>query len=256
MDACEVLHQKIDRKKDLTQQIKNILVSTQPFRFLGKSIRNIFLPYVAKKVEPSELFVELTSICNAECMFCSYRFGHRTKSKMPLDKYSAIMQSGFEMGYRRLSLTPMGGELFVYDKAIDAIEMARDIGYETIETYTNGILLHKFDLKRLLRSGISTIKISFPGFDRQIYREVYGVDRFDEFVKSISMLLEAHKSVDSKVKIVLEPRSPMPLGSLLASEFYVEKIKPYITQIVYMNKPIFRYDTWGEGPKQRCCLAA
>jgi hypothetical protein len=173
---------------------------------------------------------------------------------MSLDKYSDIIKSGFEMGYRRLNLTSMGGELFVHDRAIEAIEIARNIGYEIIETYTNGILLYRFDLKRLLRSGITTLKISFPGFDRQIYKEVYGVDRFDEFAKSVVSLLDMHKQIDSPVKIVLEPRSPISLRSLLACEFYVEKIKPYVSQKVYMNKPIVRYDTWGGRSKQRCCL--
>ncbi len=149
------------------------------------------------------------------------------------------------MGYRRLNLTSMGGELFVHDKAIEAIEMACDIGYETIETYTNGILLYKFDLKRLLLSGITTMKISFPGFCRQIYRDVYGVDRFDEFAKSIILLLDTHRQIDSTVKIVFEPRSPISFKSLLSSRFYMEKIEPYVSQNVYMNKPIVRYDTWG-----------
>lgn len=231
----------------MKQSIKEFLTSTQPFRFVGKSVRNIFFPYVSPRVEPSELFVELTSICNAECVFCNYRFGHRAKEKMALEKYESIIKSAYDMGYRRLNLTSMGGELFVHDKALEAIEMARAVGFETIETYTNGILLNKLDIKRLLNSGITTLKISFPGFDRQIYKDVYGVDRFEEFEKSLMMLLRIHNELNSNVKIVLEPRSPMSMDELMSSEYYRKNIASYIKNIVYMNKPIVRYDTWGGG---------
>ena len=229
----------------MKQHIKDFLTSTQPFRFVGKSVRNIFFPYVLQRVEPSELFVELTSICNAECVFCNYRFGHRAKQKIPLEKFENIIKSAYDMGYRRLNLTSMGGELFVHDKAIEAIETARDIGYEIIETYTNGILLNKLDIKRLLHSGITALKISFPGFDRQIYKDVYGVDRFMDFDLSLKSLLREHKELDSEVKVVLEPRSSLSMKELMDSEYYQANIASYIKDIVYMNKPIVRYDTWG-----------
>ena len=116
-------------------------------------------------------------------------------------------------------------------------------------------MLNKLDIKRLLHSGITALKISFPGFDRQIYKDVYGVDRFMDFDLSLKSLLREHKELDSEVKVVLEPRSSLSMKELMDSEYYQANIASYIKDIVYMNKPIVRYDTWG-GRYQAICYQA
>ena len=225
--------------------IKHYFISHQPYRFIGKSVKNIYFPKIVDKITPDVLSVELTSICNAGCVFCNYRLGFRSKKTMQMEQFEKILSSGYNMGYRRLDLTSFGGELFVFKKAIEAIELASKMGFSSIETYTNAILLHKFDLTHLLSSGITSIRISFPGFEKEIYKKIFGVDKFEEFSKSIKLLLEAHKDTNSDVLIVFEPRSPYSLRYLKKTEFFKKSVEQYISNKVQINKPIIRYDTWG-----------
>lgn len=230
--------------------MKNYLISHQPYRWIGKSIRNLFFPYKTKTLDASELFVELASVCNAKCVFCNYRFGYRAKMQMDMSNFEKIIQNAIKIGYKRLNLTSMGGELFIHREAVDAIELAKEYGFEIIEVYTNGILLHSLDIERLLKSGITTLKISFPSFDRESYKVIYGVDRFAEFDKSLTMLLDIHKNIKSEVKIFLEPRSIASLSQLMNTVYFKNKVAPYLSEYLHINNPIVRYDNWGGDIKQ------
>lgn len=231
--------------------MKDYLTSHQPYRWIGKSIRNLFFPYEMDSLKPTELFIELTSICNAKCVFCNYRFEHRRKTTMALEQFKKIIKDSSTLGYKRLNLTSMGGELFVHKNAIDAIEIAQEEGFEIIEVYTNGILLHTLDIKRLLLSGITTLKISFPSFDKNSYKNIYGVDKFDELHMSLSKLLNTHATINSKVKLVLEPRSVLSLEQLKNTDYFKNNIADFLNENIYINKPIIRYDNWGGEIKQK-----
>jgi MoaA/NifB/PqqE/SkfB family radical SAM enzyme len=119
-----------------------------------------------------------------------------------------------------LDLTSPGGELFMHKDAIEIIKTAKDVGFKHIGTFLNGILIHRFSAEDLLTSGIDALLISFPGFTADIYQEIFGVMKFDEFRKSIVELLETHKKINSEVFIIFEPRTYLTLKKIKESVFY------------------------------------
>ncbi len=70
--------------------MKNILLSNRVSRWLIKSIRNIWFPVKIKEADRLAVSIEISSICNALCVFCNYRFGYRKKQLMTLDDFEKI----------------------------------------------------------------------------------------------------------------------------------------------------------------------
>lgn len=228
----------------LRDQIKNVVDSRQPSRFIARSIRNLFFPARGNSAAPKTILIEATSICNAKCTFCNYRLGFRKKLIMPPALFESVAKSAVKLGYENLDLTSPGGELFVVTNAVTLIEMAKKAGFRHIGTYTNGILLYRHDVERLLRSGIDALLISFPGFERHLFKEICQVDKCEQFTKSVSQLLEAHRRLGSKVYIVFEPRTYLTLRGIEESPFYKQVVSRYLSDRIKMTQPLRVFDTW------------
>ena len=224
---------------------KIALLKTLPTRYVIKSLRNIFypLPLTAKLVKTA--VIEVSSICNARCIFCAYRFGYRNKQIMAVDDFGRIAKSLVHMGYENLDLTSLSGELFTHPNAIEIIKTAYNAGFKHIEAFTNAILIKRFNAEDLLKSGIKALLISFPGFGREYYRDIFGIDAYEDFKHSVIQLLNAHKKLSSKVCITFEPRTFLSEKQIKKSSFYVNHLSKFLNEFIVTREPIRVFDTWG-----------
>jgi hypothetical protein len=163
---------------------------------------------------------------------------------MSLDFFKRCINSCKKIGYQSLSITSMGGDPFTNKQAVEMIEYAKTKGFSFIEVYTNGIALGNHDIKRLLHTGIDHIFISFPGFDANVYRDVFGVNAFASFQRSIELLLESHKKETSNIRITFEPRSCLSLDEIKQAPFYKEFVKYFIGDKINIGQPTVFFDDW------------
>ncbi len=235
--------------------IKNDLINyfklTQPYRFLGKSIRNLLFPSKDENYLRKLINIEVSNICNVKCIFCIYRFDYREKRVMSVEDFRKLSKVAIDLGYENLGLTPLSGELFTNRNAIEMIKIAQNVGFRNIGTYTNGILLHHHNVEELLTSGINVIVISFPGFCREIYREIFQADKFEEFKESVTLLLETHKRNRSEVTIIFEAKSYLTLNQIKEQDFYKEFISKFINDTVSICEPKRIFDSWCGEIKQK-----
>ena len=213
-------------------------------------MRNIFIPKEANDYEKYLLTIEPSSICDAKCVFCNYRYGYREKTTIALDAFRRIAQSCFEAGYKNLNLTSVGGEFLTHPQAVSMLEIAKHIGYESIALHTNGILLYRHDIERLLNSGLGCLLISTPGFSPELYRDIFGVDKYPDFRKSILELLETHRKMNSKVAIRFCPRTYLSKREIHNSAFFIETISKYVNDVVVLEEPLTVFDSWNGLIKQ------
>ena len=164
---------------------------------------------------------------------------------MDTEDFERIAESCIQLGYHDLSLTSMGGELFTHKDAVEIIRIAKNTGFKGIACFTNGILIHKHDVEGLLRSGIDHILISFPGFSENLYEEIFQVRKFSDFKESIMTLLETHRRIGCKVRIGFLPRTYVTKQEIIESEFYRNCVSKYVSDMVYIDEPLYFYDTWG-----------
>src|SRR5262245_13747521 len=82
------------------------------------------------------------NICNADCIFCAYRFNEEPKTTMQLGDFRQWIDEVATLGYLgTLVLTPVAGEPLADPTLFDKIAYAKSLGVGHIVFTTNGILL-------------------------------------------------------------------------------------------------------------------
>lgn len=86
-------------------------------------------------------FLELTNTCNLECVHCYTNSSPKVvdKARLSLDEYKIILGDIYDQGC--LSIQFIGGEPTLNKMLPDLILLSKNIGFETIEVYTNLINL-------------------------------------------------------------------------------------------------------------------
>ncbi|EME70543.1 radical SAM superfamily enzyme [Paramagnetospirillum caucaseum] len=202
------------------------------------------------KRHPHTLHLHPTNICNARCVFCSYR--HSTEEKIVAEtrEFCRAIDDWMSKvtGDTRLEVGTNNGDALVDPDLITKLRYAKDKGVTTIFFPTNGILLKRGNLCEELVQVVDNIAISIPGFDREDYKLVYGVDKADEVLEGVIKLAEAKRAANSPIKIELYPRIDRPWEEVLQDEG-MKRLEPYIadgTLIIppeqIRNEEMF---TWG-----------
>lgn len=206
-------------------------------------------PY--RQINPSAtLQTAVTNICNAKCVFCVYpkavTSGAIKSGVMPFDIFKKVVDEWAALGGKSLDLTPTVGDTLIDPGLLKKIEYAVcDARIENIVLTTNGILLNKNNIYRsLIDVGLTTIFISTQGTSREIYSDVYGVDRYDDVISGIRNLLEYNRSCGNPTHIGIRFRNAQKPSEILRSRDFIENIRPYLCRQVTCNFTA-DYDNWG-----------
>ena len=159
---------------------------------------------------PQSLYIEGTNICNASCVFCAYPQMERPKKIMPIEDYKQVIDQYVRMGGDEVDLTPIVGDPFVDRYLFDRMDYLDSIArIRRFHFFTNAILMKPDKYMRMLRYGAKlTVYVSFGGFDRETYRRVMGVDKFQEVADSIRGFIEAKRNNGSRIGIQVNLRIP------------------------------------------------
>ncbi len=106
----------------------------------------------------------LTEACNLSCTYClpdGFPEWLRHKSTLNLDAIKNVLTAFRALGFRKVRFT--GGEPTVHKKCIDAVRIARDLGFESIALTTNGLLIK--NLKDWRSAGLSLLNVSLDSLD-------------------------------------------------------------------------------------------
>ncbi len=162
--------------------------------------------FSSRPLRSRELTIEVTNICNANCVFCGYQFQARPKGIMPIERFRAIVDNYALIGGGMIELTPVVGEALVDPSLEEKVRYARtrpEIG--RISFVTNGILLTRKRFEALAEAGVTHLTLSISGLDREEYERVYRVDRYDIILRNLEDI--AASAVFAKVQFALGIRS-------------------------------------------------
>src|SRR5579859_2377546 len=108
------------------------------------------LPELPTLKAPVYVHMDLTKRCNFRCFYCSIRDNNSAPvSTFPVSHFQQILARLAEADVFDVSF--FGGEPFLYPHIYDLAAYARDAGL-TIGFLTNGSLIRKDDVKRVVRS--------------------------------------------------------------------------------------------------------
>lgn len=206
---------------------------------------------------PRVLVIELTNVCNANCIFCGYQYDTRRKGIMARDLYLRVIKEFREMGGTAIAFAPLVGEPLVDPEFIDRVKEVKSLGFINIYANTNGILLYKHNIEALLTSGITRLIISTAPFEKERFEKLYRNKEYGKLIEGLKTLLSLNKKMGNPVRIKISFRSDIPLKRVLASLDYKKHIKPYINnERKDLEILLEGYDNWGGMIKQAELLGA
>jgi radical SAM protein with 4Fe4S-binding SPASM domain len=133
------------------------------------------LPRFSPAQTPRTLWIELTSKCPFDCVFCSRKTLRGAGEHLPFPIYESLVRGLADP--RRLILN-YSGESTVYPELIPAIQLARSAGayVELVSAFASA---PDSLLEPLSRSGLNRLTISLHAADPQTYEEIYRYGSFD-----------------------------------------------------------------------------
>lgn len=157
--------------------------------------------------------VELSSICNANCVFCAYQFfpKNRVKKFVPENIFKQVVQEVKAAKIQEIMLSPDLGEPTLVPGFIDKIEAFRVAGVQKIALTTNAIVLHKIGIDAFLERGPDVINISTTGFDEAMFRRIYRCQGYETMRENVIELLEKNSRLAFPREINIKLRSDIPV---------------------------------------------
>jgi MoaA/NifB/PqqE/SkfB family radical SAM enzyme len=153
--------------------------------------------FVPRPSFPDAIKIEITSRCNYRCSFCAAKSRLRPQGEMDRDFLYRILREAKSIGVREIGMFLLGESLLVKDLP-EYVRYAKETaGIEYVFLTTNGSLATPKRMVPLIEAGLDSIKFSVNAGTRERYREMHGVDAFEQVMKNIRWL-HAFKAAGSR----------------------------------------------------------
>lgn len=132
-------------------------------------------------------WVRLTRACNQRCLFCHDRDA-QDGTVAPWESVRRSLAAGRAEGARRVVLS--GGEPTVHPRFLDAVALARELGYEHVQAITNGRrFCYPAFLDEAVARGLRELTFSLHGPDAALHDRLTRVP--GSFVQAVTALRRA-----------------------------------------------------------------
>lgn len=170
----------------------------------------------AMSVRPYEMHLELTNLCNANCVFCPYQFQSREIQFMTDAVFEKATGDFVSIGGGSVGLTPIVGDALIDPKFLERVRHLRSQpNIDRIFLTTNAILLDKFGIDEVLDSGITSITISTAGFDKEMYERVYRSQAYERMRRNVFELVKQNSERGNPIHITVGLRADRPLDEVM-----------------------------------------
>jgi sulfatase maturation enzyme AslB (radical SAM superfamily) len=118
--------------------------------------------------------LEVSGLCNLACRFCGYPKKVEGLTVMANDAFARYLDQAVAIGYRRVSLTPLTGDVFMDKRFLDKVALLEaHPGIEAYEFFTNLILADQASLDALSRSRkLRYLHVSLYGHDGESFTAI------------------------------------------------------------------------------------
>ena len=146
-----------------------------------------------------ELFV--SNSCNANCKFC-YRNNnlyHRRDKVLSTSEFVQLINDYADLNGQNLVVTG-GLEPLLSRSLLDVLKTGIERKLK-VQLYTNGIALGEDSEITEQIMKIPKVRISLNASNRENYKEILGVDKFDRVIENLRYLVETKRQSKSRVRI-------------------------------------------------------
>jgi len=135
---------------------------------------------------PRILWIELTSKCPFDCIFCSRQVRRGAGRHLPFEVYSSLLKALVDP---RKFLLNYSGESTVYPDLVPAIQMARGTG-ASVEMVTAMATAPESLLGPLSQSGLNRLTVSIHATDTEKFAQIYRYSSFATLRSRLERFLE------------------------------------------------------------------
>ena len=166
---------------------------------------------------PYELHLELTNLCNADCIFCPYQYQRRPTAFMDDEVFDKALEDFCAERGGSISFTPIVGDPLIAPAFLERVRAAHSRPeVDRIHAVTNGIRIDHFGAEALVGSGLTDLTLSIAGFDEAMYRRVYRSKQYPKVLRNVLALLEANRRAGSPLRVTVALRPDRPLDEVQA----------------------------------------
>lgn len=167
-------------------------------------------------VKHSRHWVRVTRVCNQRCTFCLDSM-NQDGSQIDKDSLKAYIELGRRMGRERLILS--GGEASVHPDFVELIRYGKEIGYEWVQTVTNGMMFaYKGFARACAQAGLDEATVSMHGHTAKLQDKLTGTPgAFVTAIKGMRNLMAGGRVVVN-VDVVINKQNYKYLHEII--EFY------------------------------------
>jgi len=146
-----------------------------------------------RKYLPKTAYIQLSAKCNLKCLMCGYAGWKGKRKDMDVEFFEIILNELKKSGIKRVCLFGAYGESMLHPNFFRMINMANKKGM-SIVLNTNGTLLNKENIKRLVEMDIFNLQFSFAGYNKESYEQVYRGGIFEKVTENLFMLNDTIKT--------------------------------------------------------------
>ena len=213
------------------------------------NLRNIpydFLQiFLGLKLRPKFISIEITNICQCNCIFCPYGLSRDKKTIMSEELLVKILNEVKKIGIKNINLTPLIGDILIDSGIIKKLNIISSFNFESIHVFTNLVNLNKLDVNSFLESGLTSLSISTAPLEKGLYEKIYRIKKYNVFLENLVSLLENFNRNKNKTikKIQLAFRSNIDIGDCIKTKDFKKYIKPLLTKdiSIYYRRD---FDSW------------
>lgn len=182
----------------------------------GRLFSDLTETLAAMAARPFELHLELTNLCNANCVFCPYQFQERAHEVMSDQVFERAVGEYVALNGGSVGLTPIVGDALIDPRFLHRVRHLRSFPQiDRIFLTTNAILLDRFGVEEVLTSGVTTINISTASFDAENYRKIYRSSAYTRMRDNVTALVQANARLGYPVNLSIGLRTDRPLDEVL-----------------------------------------
>jgi len=170
----------------------------------------------AMELRPFELHLELTNLCNADCVFCPYQFQERKTEVMSDAIFKKAVADYVAAGGGSVGLTPVVGDALIDPSFVSRVKYLRSFPQiDRIWLTTNAILLDRHGVDEVLDLGLTAITISTAGFDEAMYARVYRNRSYHRMRQNVLKLLERNAARRNPIPVAIALRPDRALKEVM-----------------------------------------
>lgn len=146
-----------------------------------------------KSVGPTKIQIEISDVCNLRCWYCDIHHVEQHVGCMNFKTYENILTQAppqitqvFPQFWGEPTMNPEFEKILEYTKSLEKL----------VSFYTNGTLLHKHNLSKVLLN-TNKINISIQSMTPEHFILTSGVDLFNQVSSNVQMLWQTNENLGS-----------------------------------------------------------